>query len=204
LCHAIKETVMNSIRSLTACVLAMSLFGCQAQKPPPPDHDLRPNKPVRVSDREMNAAMVHGYAMTHIDAAVIREQMLYPYHFVVNGASLNELGQRDMDLLARHYMNNPGHLGLRRGEESKDTYDARVQAVLDSLKVAGVRMDRVKITDGMPGGDGISSDRVVLILEKMKQASESAGATDTTGDTGTGSLQDYGASTGAGMTTGGR
>ena len=83
---------MNGIRVLTACLLALSLFGCQSSQKPPPDRDLRPKGPVRESDRQMNSAMVQGYYNAQTNAGVIREQMLYPYHFVINGATFTELG----------------------------------------------------------------------------------------------------------------
>jgi hypothetical protein len=167
--RATKEIVMTPTRTLMACLLALGSIGCQAQKPPPPDHDFKSNKPVREGDRELNSSMVQDYYLRQINAGIIREQSLYPYHFIVNGAGLNALGRRDLYVLTEHYLVNPGKLNIRHGEESKEIYDARVKMVVDAMTSAGVRMDRVKVSDGLPGGDGVSSERVVLILEKFQE-----------------------------------
>ena len=197
---------MKLVPTLIAGVFALSLFGCQSNKPPP-DRDLKPKGAIRESDREFNVAIVEGYYNKMVDAGVVREQMIYPYHFLVNSATFTELGRRDMDILAKHYVMYPGHLGVRKGDETKELYDARVQVVLDSLKVAGVRMDRVSVSDGMPGGDGITSDRVILIQKKFDAASSKSGTGGDSDDSmsGTGSATDFNSS-GAGRaasTTGG-
>ena len=188
---------------LTAAVLALSLFGCQSNKTPP-DRDLKPKGPVRDSDREFNKAIVQTYYNEVTDAAIIREQMIYPYHFVVNGTTFTELGQMNMTILANHYVKYPGALGVRRGDETKELYDARVQVVLDSLKVAGVRMDRVTVSDGMPGGDGITSDRVVTIIKQFEKAEAAAGSgSQDDSMSGTGSSGDFNSRAGAASGTGG-
>jgi hypothetical protein len=201
--RATKEIVMTPTRTLMACLLALGSIGCQAQKPPPPDHDFKSNKPVREGDRVMNSSMVQDYYQRQVSAGIIREQTLYPYHFIVNGSGLNALGRRDLYVLTEHYLVNPGNLKIRHGEESKEIYDARVKMVVDAMTSAGVRMDRVKVTDGLPGGDGVSSDRVVLILEKFQEPgalAEDSGASagSSSSDASDNSIGDQGIGSGSG------
>ena len=76
-------------------------------------------------------------------------------------------------MLSYHFVSYPGPLNVRKGDTPEVLYKARVKAVVDAMTNAGVKPDRIKVTDGLPGGDGLSSDRVVQIMEKMK--SDSAG-----------------------------
>lgn len=197
---------MKPTCSLIACLIALSSIGCQAQKPPPPDHDFKSNKPVREGDRELYSGMVEDYYLRQVNAGIVREQMLYPYHFVVNGTALNALGRRDLYVLTQHYMLYPGHLGIRHGDESKELYEARVKAVVDAMTAAGIRMDRVKVTDGLPGGDGVTSDRVVLIMEMFQEpgalAAETGGSSSSTSSSTTDITDSANNTQGAGSATG--
>jgi len=100
-----------------------------------------------------------------IDSAIIRQQALFPYHFVTGSAQCNELGNRDLAVLADHYRQNPGRLTVRCGDAGADLYAARVKAVTESLARMGVAADRVQIVDVAPGGDGMMSDRVIFIID---------------------------------------
>lgn len=98
-----------------------------------------------------------------VSNAIIRQHTLFPYHFDADGAALNELGRRDLSVLAEHYQQNAGELNVRRGDASEALYRSRVQQVAETLARAGVNADRVKISDGPPGGDGMPSEDVVVI-----------------------------------------
>jgi len=56
-----------------------------------------------------------------------------------------------------------------------DLYEARVNAVVARLQEVGVDIERMNIADGMPGGSGMASEKVLIILEKAPQAAPSAG-----------------------------
>ncbi len=99
-----------------------------------------------------------------VEDAIIAQHTLYPYHFVAYGNELNDLGERDLAVLAGHLRRYPGVLNVRHGDASPDLYAARVARVVEGLKKAGVRTDQVKISDEMPGGAGMSSEHVVRIL----------------------------------------
>ena len=118
----------------------------------------------------MNAWSVNEYQRDSIEAAIVSQHTLYPYHFIRNGAELNELGARDLSVLAEHYRENPGTLNLRRAGTPASLYNARLSTITALRVEHGVDTDRVTIGNGMAGGEGISSERVLIILdEKMDE-----------------------------------
>ncbi len=56
----------------------------------------------RVANREM----VTGSQDEQINNAIVRQKTVYPYHFVADAPSLNELGKHDLTILGRHYKDN--------------------------------------------------------------------------------------------------
>ena len=108
-----------------------------------------------------------------VDNAVIRQHTIYPHHFTMDSAELNDLGLRDITILARHFLDHPGKLNVRRAKASDELYMARVSAVKAALSEAGVSTENVRIADGLPGGDGIDSASVLLILESESGAATS-------------------------------
>ena len=60
----------------------------------------------------MHEWMVRYYSDAAIENAIIAQQAMFPYHFVEGGAQLNELGQRDLAILAEHYSKQPGTLHI--------------------------------------------------------------------------------------------
>ena len=150
---------------VTVSVFCFLIAGCAENVQEGPDKQL------------INAELVNSFNDIAMQNAIISQHTLFPYHFVKNGAELNELGQRDLATLTKHFMQNPGRLNVRRDSVSTDLYEARVNAVLDQLKEAGIDMERISISDGMPGGPGMSSEKVLVILE---QTPESAGTESST------------------------
>jgi hypothetical protein len=134
------------------CVLAI---GCQEEK-----MEKSPD------ERLMNTKLINTYNDIAIQNAIVSEHTVFPYHFVKNGAELNELGQRDVAVLAGHFATNFGYLNIRRNDTPADLYEARVGAVRERLQEAGVDVERISISDGMPGGSGMPSERVLVILEQ--------------------------------------
>jgi hypothetical protein len=111
-----------------------------------------------------------------IENALITQHTLYPYHFVTDGEALNDLGRRDLGVLAGHYAEHPGVLNIRRDQTPEELYNARVVHVLAALKEAGVQTERVSVSDDMPGGSGMPSEQVVTILHSTSGRSGSAGS----------------------------
>jgi hypothetical protein len=112
----------------------------------------------------VNEELVSSLNDMAIQNAIISQHTLFPYHFVENSAELNELGRHDFAVLAKHFMGNPGQLNIRRDNVPEALYKARVNFVADRCKQAGVGAERILILDGMPGGSGMASERVLTIL----------------------------------------
>jgi hypothetical protein len=133
---------------------------------------------VAQKDSEMrliNSKLVTVYNDMAIENAIITQHTLYPYHFVQNSQELNELGFRDFGVLAGHFIENPGTLNVRQDHSvTDDLHERRVEFVQEMLEEAGVDSDRINIEDGMPGGSGLASERVLFILEKAKEAPAAA------------------------------
>ncbi len=150
---------MNA-RSLLAVAAALGvLAGCGSQKQ------------KVAEDRTLDIYLVRAVQDTAMKNAIIAQRTLFPYHFVPGSADLNDLGKVDLSILAGHLRDHPGRLNVRRGGAEKDLHDARVRRVQDLLEGAGVKAGGVEIVDGLPGGDGISSDRANRIQERDEESS---------------------------------
>jgi hypothetical protein len=114
----------------------------------------------------INSQLIKSYNDIAIQNAIVSQHTLFPYHFVADGAELNELGQRDLAALTSHFIKYPGHLNIRRGKTNADLYEARVNMVHEKLLEAGIDTKRISISDGMPGGSGVTSERMLVILER--------------------------------------
>ncbi len=113
----------------------------------------------------INGGLINTYKDTSVQNAIISQHTLYPYHFVNNGAELNELGLRDIGVLSAHFAKNPGQLNIRHDSVSTNLYVDRINFVLDKLKEAGIDTEKVDIADSMPGGSGITSDAIIVVLK---------------------------------------
>ena len=118
---------------------------------------------------EIHRAMIDGYRTQHVDDAIIRQRTLYPYHFEQDSAELNQLGMRTVHVLSMHYRDKSGTISVRAGGASDELYKARLAEVRQRMTDAGVDLARITIEDRLPGGDGISSDQVVIINERIKE-----------------------------------
>jgi hypothetical protein len=124
-------------------------------------------------NKRLDTELVRTLNNIGVENAIIAQHTLYPYHFVPDGAALNELGQRDFAVLARHFAEYPGLLNVSPGDGvPAELYRARVAYVTSWLKQAGVEPGRVTVSDGMPGGPGLRSEKVVTILQKSTDLSE--------------------------------
>jgi hypothetical protein len=126
-----------------------------------------------------------------LNNAIVAQHTLYPYHFEAGSAELNELGVRDLDVLVAHFLKSAGDLNVRRGGAAQGLYEARLRTVLEKLAAAGVQSRSVAVKDGLPGGEGISSERVLEILKgKMSKGTWTSSGNSMTGAgmTGTGGI----------------
>lgn len=139
---------------MAICLTCGLLAGCSEQQ------TAKPN------DGNLDVELVKTLNNIGVENAIITQHTLYPYHFVANAEELNELGQRDLAVLARHLAAHPGTLNIQSGNVPNDLYEARIAHVLNELKTAGVDADRISISEGMPGGSGMLAEQVVTILQR--------------------------------------
>lgn len=127
------------------------------------------------NEKKLDVELVNAVNNIQVENAIVAQHTLYPYHFVTDGAGLNDLGRRDLMVLARHYKENPGTLNVRRGETREELYKARIAQVQSRLKEAGVDVGRMTISDGMPGGPGMRSESIVTTKPKITAPDASMG-----------------------------
>ncbi|MEX0746057.1 MAG: hypothetical protein WD118_10695 [Phycisphaeraceae bacterium] len=133
-----------------ACLLLALGSGCQSSA-----HE---TGGIHHTERsESNAWLVSSYQQQQMQAAVVRQRTIYPHHFHDRTAELNELGQRDLAILARHFDRWPGELNVRQSEADDPLYEARLVTVRQALEDEGVDLDAMTLADGEPGGDGVAS-----------------------------------------------
>lgn len=146
------------IEMIFCCIL---LCGCyETVKERDPDKSL------------INAELINALNDSAMRNAIISQHTIFPYHFAENSDKLNELGGHDLSVLAGHFKDNPGPLNVRRNNTTEELYQARVNFVLNGLKEAGVETSRISVSDGMPGGDGMPSEKVLNIMERKNQSTQ--------------------------------
>jgi hypothetical protein len=109
------------------------------------------------------------YSDLAIQNAIVTQCTIYPYHFAANSAALNTLGRRDLQILISHFVRYPGELTVRRGEEHRDLYQARLGTISSLLGESGVDLDKVRISDGAAGGTGISTSDLIDALARSRE-----------------------------------
>jgi len=114
----------------------------------------------------INSQLINPYNDIPVQNSIISQHTLFPYHFVKNGEELNELGNKDLNVLIKHFLQHPGKLNVRRGDAPQDLYQGRINFVLRQLKEAGVKDDQISISDGMAGGSGMLSEKILIIVEE--------------------------------------
>jgi len=145
---------------LLLCALAASAISA-CRSAPEGGEELRGRSAAWAGDAFRNASL---------NQAILTQRTLYPYHFETGSPGLNDLGRRDLGVLAAHTGAGPLEINVRRGATSPALYEARVKHVLEALAAAGAASATVR--DGLPGGEGLSSERVIVILkEKMSKGS---------------------------------
>jgi hypothetical protein len=121
-------------------------------------------------------------------AGAITSRTIYPHHFLPDAPELTLVGQRRFDAMTTHAPGMPIEIQVPRGDASNALYEQRLAALRQHLVADGIDPTLVTFADGkMPGGDGISSDRVnLLAVEEQRnrqqtQGSSRRGGTDSSG-----------------------
>jgi len=157
-------------RTILPALLLSSLFACKGVNE---DTEVTEHEGPWAADVISNASL---------NNAIVSQHTLYPYHFVAGSGELNDLGARDLNVLTDHFLKAGGDLNVRRGGAPQAVYDARVKTVLEKLAAAGVQSGAVAVKDGLPGGEGLASESVIVILkEKMSKESMGGAASSSIG-----------------------
>ncbi len=146
------------------CLAGLLLAGCNEEQA------------ASKTDKNLDVELVNTLNNLQVENAIITQHTLYPYHFETDGAGLNDLGQRDLAVLAKHFKEHPGVLNVRKGETGAELYTARVAQVQSRLKEAGVDVSRITISDGMPGGPGMPSEALVTTTPRTTGAGSTTGS----------------------------
>ena len=150
-----------------------------------------------IGTRNMWAAKEIHQASLH--QAILAQSTFYPYHFVTNASTLNELGWRDLQVLAEHFVAHGGSLSVRRANAPEELYNERVKAGQDALAAAGVEAGRVKISDSLPGGPGTTSERMLEVMENIHKELEIQDASTSSQSSSSGAGTASSSSTAGGM-----
>jgi hypothetical protein len=140
---------------------------------------------TREIDDEMPAAnvwMVRTLSDESVENAVIAQHTIYPYHFVRDSAELTAVGQRDARVLGRHFARHPGELSMQRGDAPDELYQRRTASVMEALQREGVNPETIRRGGGMPGGDGVETNRAVAVLRIGNQPRGTGAGSDTRSD----------------------
>ncbi len=155
---------MKLLHAGIICLACVLIVGCEDQQA------------KKQTEKNLDVELVNTVNNLQVENAIITQHTLYPYHFETDGAGLNDLGQRDLMVLAKHFKEQPGVLNVRKGETGAELYTARVAQVQSRLKEAGVDVSRMTISDGMPGGPGMPSEALVTTTPKTTGAGSTSGS----------------------------
>ena len=154
-----KESIMKTSLVIELVLGCLLFWGCNeaVQKDP-------------AGESLINAGLINTMNDMALENAIIAQRTLYPYHFVENSEQLNELGQRDLSVLAEHLKKNPGPLNVCNDGIPESLYQARLAYVADKLKQTGIDPNQITVSDGMPGGRGMTCSEVLQIKEANQKA----------------------------------
>lgn len=94
---------MKSIAPMVvvAAATAVALAGCQSQKENRADFDA-----VFDAHRPHNLKIVKQLHQDPINSAIITQSTIFTHHFITHTPTLNDLGMKDLDVLAHHYIHD--------------------------------------------------------------------------------------------------
>lgn len=153
---------MKAICVLSALAVTLAAGGCGSYRQEAMDRS------------QQNETFVRTINDAQVNAAVVRQRTIFPYHFVPYSAELTELGERDLRVLAAYFLQHPGQLNIRRGDADEALYAARIEATMAELELDGVDRNRLQVADELAGGDGIISVAIVHQMNRSSQDSQDA------------------------------
>lgn len=104
---------------------------------------------------DTNAWVVESLFDRQVKAGVIQHRTIYARHFLEGGATLNQRGVRDIEILAEHFRTGGGTIVVARDGADEDLYAARLESVRRALRTGGADPERIALADGFAEGDGV-------------------------------------------------
>ena len=156
------------MKTVIACLMISLAAGCST----PSSQQGNLPAPDAADQEATDAAMVRSISDTAVNNAIITQHTLFPYHFLAGSAEVNALGQRELLVLSEGYRDRGGSLNVRQGDAPAALYQERVRRVAQFLTTCGVKMDTVTVSDGPPGGSGMTSQEVITNLRNMEATKE--------------------------------
>ena len=156
--------------AIGAALVGLAVVGCRNDRKgkvvaePAPD------------ERTLNTMMVRAALEQDTRNAVAAERIIYSYHFHPATASLNELGERQVQVLAETLRDQPeARVSVVQGEAGDELYKRRLETVRARFAEAGADANRLHVGPGVPGGPGVSSELIWRSYQSAAQAGGNGG-----------------------------
>ena len=174
------QTLKSCRTALVACLLLPPVLlvfsGCESSSKKEKAKDPSDIALQRDELSKIDAWAVEVPMHTAVENAVIKQRVLYDYHFVDGQVRLTPLGRRDARILATHYRGTKWDLNLKQGKASEELYQQRMNAIAIMMKANGVELADLTIIDGFPGGQGMPSTDARRIRADSIKGAGSLGA----------------------------
>jgi len=145
------RTTKTMIATTAAALLAVA--GCQ--------HKAAEATADRTPDEQtLNTLMVKTAYDQNERNAIIAERAIYGHHFRPASAELNNLGLRQVRILADAFHDQAVQVHVARADASDELYRRRLDAVRTAFADHGLDRSSLTLNDGQPDGSGIASDKV--------------------------------------------
>ncbi|MGB7159406.1 MAG: hypothetical protein WBD40_15165 [Tepidisphaeraceae bacterium] len=158
--------------SLVAAAVAALAAGCASG----PERQEQPDTIAHIPpERTLNADIVEMSLSQQVRDGAAIGRTIYPHHFVIGGAELNLIGERQLDALLPREADRKVEINVLRGDTPEDLYHARLDVLRKRSLAVGHAADRIAFVDELPDGDGISSERVLRLAAQEQKRSEQGG-----------------------------
>jgi hypothetical protein len=158
----VKMTLSQSSRILAlAAALAVAGVGCKSKN----ERTVKVNKTANSIDQ--NRLLVRMALAENVYNGIAAERAVYPKDFEPGSTKLTTLGENRIETLIHICRDGNSRIVVIRGDESPETYDARVKLVEEQFVDAGFDTKITVAKDSHVTGGGQPSDRAILTYSKM-------------------------------------
>ncbi|HWP41043.1 MAG TPA: hypothetical protein VNL70_08955 [Tepidisphaeraceae bacterium] len=180
--------------AIGAALVGLAVVGCSKDRKDRQVAEMVPD------ERTLNTMMVRAALEQDARNAVAAERIIYSHHFHPATASLNELGERQVQVLAEALRDQPeARVSVVQGEAGPELYKRRLEAVRARFAEAGADTGRLHVGPGVPGGPGISSELIWRSYQSAAQNGDNGGGRGA-GSSGSMSGRSSSGSSGSGRT----